>query len=343
MRMLQHNVSQGEDHPHMNRRELMLLLGAAAMTPAPALRAQQKPMPVIGWLHSLSADRSAAVIAAFRDGLREAGYIDGQSVAIEYRWAEGQYDRLPSLAADLVARKVDVIVTGGGTPPTVAVKKATSTTPIVFAVVSDPVGDGLVASLARPGGNVTGISSFSLQLTAKRVEVLSDLRPHARTIALLVNPKYLLTPRVISYVQEAASQKGMSVAITNAGDERELDAAFSAIQQSHADAVFVGSDPFFYNRRQEITALALRAGIPAIYELREYVAAGGLVSYGSRLDVIYRQTAGYVGRILAGTKPADLPVQEPTRFELVINLKTATALGLTVPPLLLARADEVIE
>jgi putative ABC transport system substrate-binding protein len=326
----------------VNRRELIFLLGGA-LTASRALSAQQKAMPVIGWLHTLSAERSAAVISAFRDGLREAGYVDGRNVAIEYRWAEGQYDRLPGLAADLVARKVDVIVAGAGTVSAVAAKKATSTIPIVFAVVSDPVGDGLVDSLARPGGNVTGFSPFSLQLTAKRLDMLSDLQPQARIITLLVNPKQPLTPRIISYVQEAAGPKGLSVHITSASNERELDDAFSAIAQSHAEALFVGSDPFFYNRRQEIAALALRAGIPAIYELRDYVAAGGLVSYGSRLVDAYRQTAGYVGRILAGTKPADLPVQEPTRFELVVNLKTAEALGLKVPPSILARADEVIE
>jgi len=326
----------------MNRRELLVLVGSV-MAVARPLRAQQKAIPLIGWLHTLSAERSAAVIAAFRDGLREAGYIDRRNVAIEYRWAEGQYDRLPELASDLVARGVDVIVAGAGTVSAVAAKKATSTIPIVFAVVSDPVGDGLVASLARPGGNVTGFSPFSLQLTAKRLEMLSDLQPQARTIALLVNPKQPLTPRIINYVQAAAGPKGLSVHITNASDERELDAAFSAIAQSHADALFVGSDPFFYNRRQEIAALTLRAGIPAIYELREYVAAGGLVSYGTRLDDAYRQTAGYVGRILAGTKPSDLPVQEPTRFELVVNLKTAEALGIKIPPSILARADEVIE
>jgi len=214
----------------MRRRQLILLLAVALAVPR-AVRAQPKPMPVIGWLHTLSAERSAAVIAAFRDGLREAGYVDGRNVAIEYRWAEGQYDRLRDLAADLVARKVDVIVAGAGTVSAVAAKKATSTIPIVFAVVSDPVGDGLVDSLARPGGNVTGFSPFSLQLTAKRLEMLSDLQPQARTIALLVNPKQPLTPRIINYVQAAAGPKGLSVHITNASDERELDAAFSAIAQ----------------------------------------------------------------------------------------------------------------
>jgi putative ABC transport system substrate-binding protein len=327
----------------MRRREVLLGLASAACVVTVSAAAQQKQRPLIGWLHSLSADRSGSVLAAFRDGLREAGYVEGSNIAIEYRWADGQYDRLDGYAADLAARKVEVIVTGGGTVSAIAARRASATIPIVFAVVSDPVGDGLVASLARPSGNVTGVSPFSLQLTAKRLEVLSDLRPQARTIALLVNPKYLLTQRIISYVQEAAGPRGLSVHITNASDERELDVAFSAVAQLHADALFVGSDPFFYNRRKEIAALALQAAIPAIYELREFVAAGGVVSYGSRLDALYRQTAGYVGRILAGAKPADLPVQEPTRFELVINLRTAQALGLAVPQSLLARADEVIE
>lgn len=326
----------------MRRRDLLSIAASAAALP-PLLARAQKPMPIIGWLHSLSAARSTAVIAAFRDGLREAGYVEGKNVAIEFRWADANYDTLPGLAADLVARNVDVIVTGGGTGSAVAAKEATSTIPIVFAVASDPIGDGLVRSLARPGGNVTGIGSFSLQLLAKRLELLSDLRPQGRTVTLLVNPNYLLTPRVVSYVQEAARAKGLSLAITNASDERELAAAFSAITSLHVDMLFVGSDPFFYNQRKEIAALALRAGVPAVYELREYVEAGGLMSYGSRLDVIYRQTAGYVVRILAGAKPADLPVQDPTKFDLVINLKTANALGLTVPPSLLARAEEVIE
>jgi putative tryptophan/tyrosine transport system substrate-binding protein len=325
----------------MRRREFAKLVAATVLWPMAA--SAQKPIPVIGWLHSLSESRSAAVIAAFGEGLREAGYIDGRNVAIEYRWADGRYDRLPELAADLVSRKVDVILTGGGTVSAVAAKKATATIPIVFTSASEPVEDGLVASLARPGGNATGISAFNLQLMAKRIEVLSDLLPQARTVALLVNPKYLLTPRVISYSLEAVSQKGMTLRIINASDQRELDAAFLAIGQSHADAVIAGSDPFFYNQRQEIAALAARYRIPAVYEQRPFAEAGGLISYGSSITGTYRQAAAYVGRILGGANPADLPVQDPTKFELVINLKTAQALGLTVPQTLLARADEVIE
>jgi len=327
----------------MRRRELLAVTVIATALTRFAALAQQNRVPIIGWLHSLSAERSTAVLAAFRETLAEAGYVEGRNVAIEYRWADGVYERLPALAANLVGRRVDIIVTGGGTVTAVAAKQATSTIPIVFTVASDPIGDGLVASLARPGGNVTGISPFSLQLTGKRLEVLSDLLPRARVVALLVNPDYLLTPRIVGFAQEAANEKQVSLHIVNAGNEHELEAAFPAIARLPADAAFVGSDPFFYNQRQQIAALALRHRVPAIYELREYAAAGGLISFGAPLDSLYRQAAGYVGRILGGTKPADLPVQDPTKFELVINLKTAKALGLTVPPLLLARADEVIE
>ena len=298
---------------------------------------------MIGFLHTLSADRSEAVVAAFRQGLSETGYIEGRNVAIEYRWAEGDYERLPGLAAEFVSRKVDVIVTGGGTPSAAAAKKATSSIPIVFTVVSIPVELGLVASLARPGGNVTGISAVSLQLTAKRLELLSVLLPQAKVIALLVNPNYQLTERIITAAQEAARVKGVSLQILHAGNESELDAVFPSLAQLHADAIIIGSDPYFYNERQRLAALAARHTVPAIYELREFATAGGLISYGPNLPGMYSQAAGYVGRILAGAKPADLPVQQPIRFELVINLKTMKALGLTTPLALLAGADEVIE
>jgi len=298
---------------------------------------------VIGFLHTLSADRSEAVVAAFRQGLSETGYIEGRNVAIEYRWAEGDYERLPGLAAEFVSRKVDVIVTGGGTPSAAAAKKATSSIPIVFTVVSIPVELGLVASLARPGGNVTGISAVSLQLTAKRLELLSVLLPQAKVIALLVNPNYQLTERIITAAQEAARVKGVSLQILHAGNESELDAVFPSLAQLHADALIIGSDPYFYNERQRLAALAARHTVPAIYELREFATAGGLISYGPNLPGMYNQAAGYVGRILAGAKPADLPVQQPIRFELVINLKMMKALGLTTPLALLAGADEVIE
>ena len=298
---------------------------------------------MIGFLHTLSADRSEAVVVAFRQGLSETGYIEGRNVAIEYRWAEGDYERLPGLAAEFVSRKVDVIVTGGGTPSAAAAKNATSSIPIVFTVVSIPVELGLVASLARPGGNVTGISAVSLQLTAKRLELLSVLLPQAKVIALLVNPNYQLTERIITAAQEAARVKGVSLQILHAGNESELDAVFPSLAQLHADALIIGSDPYFYNERQRLAALAARHTVPAIYELREFATAGGLISYGPNLPGMYSQAAGYVGRILAGAKPADLPVQQPIRFELVINLKTMKALGLTTPLALLAGADEVIE
>ena len=327
----------------MNRREFITLLGGAAALWLPVARAQQKRIPVIGFLHTLSADRSEAVVAAFRQGLSETGYIEGRNVAIEYRWAEGDYERLPGLAAEFVSRKVDVIVTGGGTPSAAAAKKATSSIPIVFTVVSIPVELGLVASLARPGGNVTGISAVSLQLTAKRLELLSVLLPQAKVIALLVNPNYQLTERIITAAQEAARVKGVSLQILHAGNESELDAVFPSLAQLHADALIIGSDPYFYNERQRLAALAARHTVAAIYELREFATAGGLISYGPNLPGMYNQAAGYVGRILAGAKPADLPVQQPIRFELVINLKTMKALGLTTPLALLAGADEVIE
>jgi putative ABC transport system substrate-binding protein len=327
----------------MKRRELMLLLGGAAISWPLAARAQQKAIPVVGFLHTLSPGTSVAVLAEFRQALSDAGYTEGKNVAIEYRWAEGHYDRLPGLAADLVSRKVDVIITGGGTPSAVAAKQATSKIPIVFTAVSDPVELRLVASWARPAGNVTGISAITLELMAKRLELLSELVPQARVIALLVNPNFPLWERIVSDVREAARVKGVALHIVKASSESEIDTAFPAFAQVHAGALVVGSDPLFYDRREQLAALASRYALPAIYELRGYVAAGGLISYGTSLTGLYRQTAGYVGRILAGAKPADLPVQQPTKFELVINLKTAAALDLIVPQALLARADEVME
>jgi len=263
-------------------------------------------------------------------------------VAIESRWTEGRYDRLPALAADLVGRKVDVIVTQA--PPAArAAKNATSTIPIVFVVGDDPIAEGLVASLARPGANLTGVSMLTGELMPKRLELLSELVPAARAIALLANPNGATTERMIRDVQEAARAKGVRLPILRAGTESEIDAAFPALDQLHAGALIVGDDPFFASRREQLVALASRHAIPAIYEWREYVAAGGLISYGTSLASLYRQAGIYAGKILNGAKPADLPVQQPTKFELVINLKTAKALGLVVPQPLLARADEVIE
>jgi putative ABC transport system substrate-binding protein len=324
----------------MRRGELILLLGSA-MTAARALRAQQKAMPVIGYLHYASPGPNAPNVAAFRQGLSGTGYVEGQILAIEYRWAEGRYDRLPTLATDLVGRAVDVIVAAG--PPSArAAKSATSTIPIVVAT-ADPVGEGPVASLARPGGNLTGASALTVELMAKRLELLSELVPQARVIALLVNPNNPTAERIIRDVQEAARAKGMQLLVLKAGAEGEFETAFDPLVQLEAGGLVVGGDPFFFSRRDQLVALAARHALPAIYESREFATAGGLISYGSSLTAAYRQTGSYAGKILKGTKPADLLVEQPTTFELVANLKTAKALGLTVPPSILARADEVIE
>jgi putative ABC transport system substrate-binding protein len=324
----------------MRRRELLFFLGSA-VTVARAPRAQQKAMPVIGYLHYASPGPNAPNVVAFHQGLSESGYVEGQNVAIEYRWAEGRYDRLPALATDLVGHKVDVIV-AAGPPAARAAKSATSTIPIVFAS-ADPVGEGLVASLARPGGNLTGISALSTELTPKRLELLSELVPQARVIALLVNPNNPTAESIIGDAQGAARAKGVQLQILKAGAESEIDAAFATLVRPQASALIVGADPFFFSRRDQLVALASRHAVPAIYESREFAIADGLVSYGSSLSAAYRQTGIYAGKILKGAKPVDMPVEQPTRFELVVNLNTAKALGLTVPPGILARADEVIE
>jgi putative ABC transport system substrate-binding protein len=327
----------------MRRRELMFLLLGGAMATARTARAQRKAMPVIGYLSARPAGASASLVAAFQRGLSETGYTEGQNVAIEYRWADGRYDRLPALAADLVGRKVDVIVASGGPPSAQAAKIATATIPITFVVGTDPVELGLVASLARPGGNLTGVSMQMTELNAKRLELLSELVPRARVIALLVNPNYPGAEGILREVQEAARATGVQVLILKAGTEGEIDAAFTTLVQRHVDALVVGNDSFFDSRIEQFVALAGRHAVAAIYDQREFPDSGGLMSYGTSLTSVYRQLGTYAGKILNGAKPADLPVQQPTRFELVINMKTAKALGLTVPQSLLARADEVIE
>jgi putative ABC transport system substrate-binding protein len=325
----------------MRRRELMLLLGGAMM--ARDLHAQQKAMPVIGWLSSVSPGSSAHLVAAFRQGLSEAGYVEGQNVTIEYRWAEGRDDRLPAFAADLVGRKVDLIVASGSLLSTRAAKSATSTIPIVFPALSDPVAAGLVASLARPGGNLTGFSPFQYEMMPKRLELLTELVPQARVIALLVTPHEPRTEGLIRDMQEAARVRGVQLLVLKASTGSEIDAAFSTLVELQAGALVVGPDSFFGSRREQIVALASRHAVPAISAWREMVAADGLISYGPSIVALYRQAGIYAGRILKGEKPADLPVQRPTTFELVINLKTAKALGLTIPHSMLMLADEVIE
>jgi putative tryptophan/tyrosine transport system substrate-binding protein len=266
----------------------------------------------------------------------------GQNLLIEYRWAEDRYDRLPALAADLTGRKVDVIACGG-TPSTLAARNATATIPIVFMAGGDPVELGLVASFARPGGNLTGFTIVSAELMPKRLELLSELIPEAKVMALLVNPNASITERIIKDVQEAGRVKGLQLPILKAATETDIDAAFASLAQLHVGALLVSTDSFFFNRRDQLVALTSRYAIPAIYDWRAFVASGGLISYGTSLPAVFRQVGAYVGQILKGAKPADLPVQEPTTFELVVNLKTAKALGLTVPPSILARVDEVIE
>ena len=302
--------------------------------------AQQKAMPVIGFLGSGATGPFAPAVAGFRQGLSETGWVEGQNVTIEYRWAEGRYDRLPALAADLVARKVDVIAAIGGTPPALAAKTATATIPIVFGT-GDPIESGLIASLAQPGGNLTGISALGIELTPKRLELLSELVPQAKVIALLVNPNNKSTEHVIQKAQQAARTKGVQLLVLTASSDSEIDAAFLVGLQG--GALLVGGDPLFDTRLEQLVELAARHAVPAIYPAREFVAADGLISYAASRTWGWQRLGTYAGKILNGARPADLPVEQPTTFELVINLKTAKALGLTVPPSILARADEVIE
>jgi putative tryptophan/tyrosine transport system substrate-binding protein len=322
----------------VNRRELMLALCGATI--ASAVRAQQ--VPIVGYLNGTSPDDAASQVAAFRQGLSETGYVEGYNLAIEFRWAEGRYDRLSALAADLITRKVDVIATSGGVPPALAAKNATSTIPIVF-VGGDPIAAGLVPSLARPGGNLTGMVFMTAEMIPKRLELVSELMPQTKVIGFLVNPNNPVPEPVMRNLREAGHTKGVQLQIVKAATEDQIDAAFATLVQLGAGALILGPDPFLNNRRDQLITLTKRYSIPVIYDFRENAAAGGLISYGPSLTAANREAGIYVGRILKGAKPADLPVQQPTRFELVINLKTAKALGLTIPASILARADEVIE
>jgi putative tryptophan/tyrosine transport system substrate-binding protein len=326
----------------MRRREFICLIGGAAAAWPLSAWAQQHRVPVVGFLHFGSPRTFEYQVTAFNQGLKDTDYVDGQNAAIEYRWAEGRYDRLPALAADLVSRKVDVI-TAIGPPCASAAKKATSAIPIVFTIGTDPVGDGFVTNLARPTGNLTGVSILAVQLVPKRLELLSELVPQARRFALLVNPTNGYADPMIRDVQEAARGKGVDLSIVKASSESEIDTAFANIHDLRADALVIGDDPFFVARQGQLVGLASHYAVPASYQFREFALIGGLVSYGPSLSAAIRQAGVYAGKILGGAKPIDLPVVQPTQFELVVNLTTAKILRLTVPPALLARADEVIE
>jgi ABC-type uncharacterized transport system substrate-binding protein len=327
----------------MRRRDFVALLGGAAVAWPLAARAQQPAMPVVGFLNAQSADTLTHVVAAFRQGLNQMGYAEGRDVAIEYRWADGQGDRLPALAADLVQRQVAVIASTGGDPAALAAKRATTTLPIVFTIGGDPVALGLVASLNRPGGNMTGITQIAVMLDPKRLEVLHELMPGIAAVAVLQNPNHANAEFQVPALRAAARTMGLDLRFVTATTEREIDSAFASLAQPRIGALVVASDPFFNSRRQQIVALATRLAVPAIFHQREFALDGGLMSYGTSVADMYRQAAIYTGRILKGEQPADLPVQQSTKVELVINLKTAKTLGLTFPITLLGRADEVIE
>jgi len=326
----------------MRRREFITLLGGAAAWPL-AARAQQPKVPVIGYLGGGSAAASAQTVAVFRQSLAEAGYVVGRNAAIEYRFAEGQYDRLPAMAAELVRSEVALIVAGGGTAPALAARAATATIPIVFSVTDDPVALGLVVSFARPGGNATGINFPLAELAAKELGLLHELVPAARRIGLLVNPNNSPSAAVTKDVTAAASALGIEIGVVEANNGHTIEAAFASLLRSRSEALLIGTDPFFFSRRVQLATLAARHVIPAAFNAREFVEVGGLMSYGTSLTEVFRQLGAYAARILKGAKPVDLPVVRSVTFEFVINLSTARALGLEIPSTVLARADEVIE
>jgi putative tryptophan/tyrosine transport system substrate-binding protein len=326
----------------VKRREFITLLGGAAAWPA-AASAQQSAMPVIGILASVSPAPYASYIAAVKEGLRQTGYVEGRNVAIEYRWAEGQYDRLPQQAIELVDRGIAVIVLVGGGPTTAAAKAATATIPIVFVTGEDPVKSGAVASLNRPGGNATGVSLLTVAMEAKRLQLLHELMPNAAVVAIIVNPNNPQADEQLQELQAAARTLGVQVEAFKAGTPSEIDAAFAKLVERRASALHIAADAFFNTRREQFVVLSARHALPAIFHFREFAAAGGLMSYGPSLTDAYRQEGIYVGRILKGEKPVEMPVQQAVKIELVINMQTARALGLTVPLPLLGRADEVIE
>jgi putative ABC transport system substrate-binding protein len=326
----------------MRRREFMTLLGGAAAWPL-AARAQQQAMPVIGFMSARSPEDSAHLLEAFRRGLKEDGFVEGQNVAIEFRWAHGQYDRLPAMAADLVSRRVDVLTAIGGDPSPRAAKRATSTIPIVFGMGGDPVSDGLVESFNRPGGNVTGVTLMTNLMEPKRFGLLRDLVPGVPLVGVLLNPSFAPSARQLQQIEEAARNTGQWIIIAKASTDEELEAAFATLVRERADALLVAADPYFDTRRERIVSFAERQRLPAIYQFREYAVAGGLLSYGISLTEAYRQFGVYTVKILNGAKPVELPVQAVTQFELVINLKTAKAVGINISDNLLSLADEVIE
>jgi ABC-type uncharacterized transport system substrate-binding protein len=327
----------------VKRRTFITLLGGAAAAWPLAARAQQPKVPVMGYLNPGSAASSAQTLAIFRQSLAEAGYVEGRNIAIEYRFAEGQYDRLPAMASELVRREVTVIVATGGTAPALAAKAATATIPIVFSVTDDPVALGLVVSFARPGGNATGVNFPLAELAAKQLGLLHEVVPAARRIGLLVNPNNSPSEAVTKDVTVAASTMGIEIGVVEADSSRAIEAAFATLVRNRAEALLIGTDPFLFSRRVQLSTLATRHAIPAAFSAREFPEAGGLMSYGTSLTEVFRQLGAYAGRILTGAKPADLPVVRSVTFEFVINMSTAKALGLEIPPTLLARADEVIE